>query len=66
MRQLRVIFQNHHYQAAVLRGESLIVSRQGKQGGKHLVGAAAREWIDAIETAIDRDEASALCRAILA
>ena len=62
------IFENQHYHACVLfyaGKESLVVSRKRKQGGKHLIGPKAAEWIEAIRTAIDTDEASALCRAVV-
>ena len=58
------IYKGPHYSAFTLEG-GLIVESNRKQGGKHLVGPQAAEWIDAIENAIDRDEAYALCRALL-
>lgn len=64
----KVIFENSHYQACVLMyagNESLIVTRKRKQGGKHLVGPQAAEWIEAIKTAIDTSEANDLCRAVV-
>lgn len=60
-----IIFENQHYQACVWKG-NLIVTYKRKRGGKQLVaGKQADEWIDAIKTAIDRDEANALCRGFL-
>lgn len=67
--RLEVIFENSHYQACAFNGpngnQSLIVSRNRKQGGKHLIGPQAAKWIEAIRTAIDADEANALCRAVV-
>ncbi|WP_414464376.1 hypothetical protein [Hyphomicrobium sp. DY-1] len=65
---LQVIFENQHYQACELRSGNLVVCHKRKNNGsqgRQLVGPQAAEWIEAIKTAIDRDEASALCRAIL-
>ncbi|CAA2141622.1 hypothetical protein [Hyphomicrobium sp. ghe19] len=59
-----VIFENQHYQACGWKG-SLIISHKRKRGGKQLVGDQAATWIDAIKTAMDRDEANALCRVFL-
>lgn len=61
-----LLFKNQHYSACVLRDGSLVITHNRKQGGKRLVGSQAAVWIDAIKTAIDSDEANALCRGFLA
>lgn len=59
-----MIFDGQHYSACAMGDGSLVVTHKRKQGGKRLTGAYAATWIDAIKTAIDASEASALCRAV--
>jgi hypothetical protein len=62
----QVIYKGQHYTACAMRDGSLIVTRNSaKAGGVRLVGAQAPIWIDSIRTAIDGDEAHALCRAVI-
>lgn len=67
MSNLRTIHKTGRYIAFDYKnGAGLIVQRASTtQGGKHLTGAQAGKWINAIETAIDNKEADQLCRAIL-
>ena len=65
-----VLYTGRYYRAEVIhhpvKGDSLVVTHIRKRGGKQLLpGANADAWIDAIRTAVDPDEASDLCRAIL-
>ncbi len=61
----RIIYHGRHYTACAMRDGSLIVTRNGKQGGVHVEPDLATSWIDAIVTAVDQREAAAMCRAIL-
>lgn len=64
--QIKTIYADQHYHASVIvRDKSLVVSRNRKQGGRRVLQPDAQEWIEAIEQAIDRDEARALCRGVL-
>lgn len=63
--QPAIIFKNQHYTACILRDGALVVTHNRKRGGKHLVGAHAATWIDAIVTALDKSEANDLCRTLL-
>lgn len=59
------IYSGAHYEAFVVKG-ALIVTHRRKRGGKHfLASPKTAEFIDAIRTAIDNEEAAALCRALL-
>lgn len=58
---MQIIFKNAHYTATQFK-DGLIVQSNRIQKGIHLVKAA--EWIEAIKTAIDKDEAHALCKAV--
>lgn len=67
MPQCIQIHQCRHYEAFEHKGGIIVHKRGNTQGGKYLgadYGAAV--WIDAIKTAMDSLEASALCRAVLA
>lgn len=66
MQESQLLFQNQHYAASAMRDGSLIVQNLRRGVGVRLVGPQASVWIDAISTAIDRDEASALCKGVLA
>lgn len=61
----RIIYHGRHYTACAMKDGSLIVTRNGKQGGVHVDPNQAATWIDAIVTAVDQREAAAMCRAIL-
>ena len=66
-----IIHQGRHYTAAVLKDGSLAVTRNSTKmradgnRGKRLVGPNAAHWIAEIRTALDADEAEALCRTFL-
>ena len=65
---VQTIFENQHYHACTIRGATLVVTHKRKKHGRQgvqLVGPQAAEWIDAIKTALDKDEANALCRAVV-
>lgn len=59
-----VIFKNRHYTACAMKDGSLIVTKNGKQRGRRLIGGNAAYWIAAIKAAIDSNEAALLCRAL--
>ena len=61
----REIYQGRHYVASAMSDSALIVQRRVRGTGRYLIGAAAPEWVHAIETAMDDSERAALCRAIL-
>ena len=58
---MQIIFKNTHYTATEFK-DGLIVQSNRIQKGIHLEKAA--EWIEAIKTAIDKNEAHALCKAV--
>jgi len=65
---VREIFNNSYYNASVINRNGnhvLIVSSNRRQFGYMLDGAEGKKWTREIETAIDANEAHALCRAIL-
>ncbi len=59
-----VLFQNAHYHACVLKDGSLVAQKKSTGKGYRLIGEDAPIWADFIRTAVDRSEASALCRAM--
>lgn len=59
----RIIFQGFGYTASAHK-IGLIVQYKDK-GGVHLPFPEAQEWIEAIEQAVDKDEARVLCKAVL-
>jgi len=63
------IFKGRTYTACVLADKSLVVTRNRKHAstlrGRRLLASASYHWIVAIKTAIDHDEAHALCAAII-
>jgi len=61
----KTIFNNASYNAATFKNK-LIISSNRRQFGRVLEGDLASEWTEAIVTAVDKQEAHALCRAILA
>lgn len=64
MKISQVIFENGHYVASLMRDGSLIVQKKRTGKGYRLIGENAAIWGDNIRTAIDKAEASALCRAL--
>ncbi|MGE5512364.1 MAG: hypothetical protein ACM31O_14045 [Bacteroidota bacterium] len=60
----KIIFEGRRYTACIMADGSLVVTRNKKGGGVRLIGEDARHWRQAIQTAIDDDEAHLLCRAI--
>ena len=53
------------YVATEYRG-SLIIHKNGNtRGGKALIGPQAATWIEAITTALDGNEADALCKEVM-
>jgi hypothetical protein len=63
--QSTIIYKGRHYTACSLRDGSLVVTRNRGRGGARLIGASAALWAEHIRTAIDGDEAHALCRAVI-
>lgn len=59
-----ILYRGTHYTACEYKN-SLIVTHNRKGGGRQLIGPCAKEWIEAIKTAIDPKEAHELCRAIV-
>lgn len=59
-----VIFENAHYVASYMRDGALIVQKKRTGKGFRLVGENAAVWADSIRTAIDKQEAATLCRAL--
>lgn len=59
------IFISKLHFACVLPNGNLVVQSNRTRKGVQLLAPAATEWIDGIKTAIDTDEADALCRVIL-
>lgn len=69
MEKSRIVFEGYGYLASIAgysteNGPFLCVTRKNK--GCYLSGDNARTWAEAIETAIDKQEARALCAAIYA
>ena len=62
----RVLFQNQHYAASLMRDGSVIVQNLRRGTGERLVGSSADVWRDAFETALDASESNELCRGFLA
>ena len=60
----KLIHQHGHYCACVLPDNSLTVQNIHTGKGKLLKPEQSQEWIDAIETAIDKNEANAICKVI--
>ena len=61
----RVLFQNQHYAACLMRDGALIVQNLRKGTGRRLLGSQVADWATAIEAALDRGEANDLCRGFL-
>jgi hypothetical protein len=61
------IHQSAHYAAHLLNSSGLIVESTRKAGGVQLRPDHPQyaDYVDALRTAIDTDEADALCRALL-
>ena len=52
------------YQENTPEGALLVITKPSG-GGRYMQGEMAEEWANAIQTAIDKSEANALCRAII-
>ena len=61
----RLLFQNQHYAASLMRDGALIVQNLHRGTGKRLIGPKVSEWVDTIENALDPREANDLCRGFL-
>ena len=61
----RELFHNQHYAASLMKDGSLIVQNLRRGTGKRLIGDSVKEWGDAIEHALDAQEANDLCRGFL-
>ena len=66
--QSRIVFEGFGYTASIagfkaINGPFLCVTRKDK-GGRYMSGAQALEWAQSIETALDKQEARALCKAV--
>ena len=61
------IHQSAHYAAHLMNNSGLIIESTHKRGGVQLRPDHPQfaEYVDAIRTAIDADEADALCKALL-
>lgn len=62
------LHSGRHYEAFVLGDGSFVVMRKrAKDGnrGRRLTGPSASHWVAEIRTALDKDEAEALCRGFL-
>ena len=60
----RVIFESHGYSVCLTKaGLSVQFRKRGK--GMPPNHPQFREWLDAFDTALDKDESLALCRAFL-
>jgi hypothetical protein len=61
------IHQSAHYAAHLLNNSGLVIESTRKAGGVQLRRDHPQfaEYVDALRTAIDTDEADALCRALL-
>lgn len=59
----RIIFQGFGYFASAHK-IGLIVQYKDK-GGVHIPFPKAQEWIEAIEQAVDKGEARALCKSVI-
>lgn len=64
MTKSKIIYEGTHYTACAMRDGSLIVTKND-MGGKRVIGEQAKEFIEAIETAICPQEAHALCRSVI-
>lgn len=64
MTKSTIIFKNRFYTACEMKDGSLIVTKNGAQKGRRLVGENAPYWIEALKTAVDSKEASLLCHAM--
>lgn len=64
---MMTIHQSANYAAHLMNNSGLIVESTRKQGGVQLRPDHPQfaEYVDAIRTAIDADEADALCKALL-
>ena len=63
-----IIFEGYGYVASIagfeaVNGPFLSVTRKGR-GGRYISGQAAIDWAEEIKSAIDKQEARALCYAI--
>lgn len=61
----KTIFKNAHYTACTIDNDKLVVTSNRTNKGVQLVGENAPVWIDSIKEAVDKKEASMLCRAVL-
>lgn len=64
---MKTIHQSAYYAAHVHPRAGLIIESTRKAGGVRLAPDHVQyaQWVDAIQTAIDRAEGDALCRALL-
>ena len=65
--QSKLIHKGAHFSACTIQNEkglSLVVTKNRNQEGRIVLGDSAREFIDAIKSAIDKAEADSLCRAL--
>ena len=65
MKKTRTLYVTPRYWAYLLGDDMLVVEPVGKDGGAFIQGDVS-PWTEAIETAIDDDEAELLCRFIVA
>lgn len=63
------LFENRHYLVQFHKGILCVINKHktfGQNGyGVYLKGLDAEYWAESIKTAIDKDEANALCKALL-
>ena len=64
MRKTRTLYVSPRYWAYLLGDDMLVIEPVNNQDGAFMQGDVA-DWAEAIETAIDEDEAELLCRFIL-
>jgi hypothetical protein len=54
-----------HYEAYIHKTELIVHKKGNTKGGKRLLYPESDFWIEQIKTALDKKEASVLCKAIL-
>lgn len=64
---MQIIHQSSKYSAYLLKNQSLVVQSSRKSGGIQMLSDHPQhsEYVEAIKTAIDAEEADALCKALL-